>query len=285
MIALKGRRPIYFGLVALVLDCVLLWGFVSALIHSSPGEVAEAIGSVVGGIFGAGGAVGAVYFLIDRQRHEDANNVSDAIRREIIIFTEVVIEALSKEKRPLGAVHGDEVAPTNVMPRAAASYGPVPVSAARVRRHATHKSPADHRIRTLSCDDLRSAPAGDEGSGTDRRAHKDRDRIIGDAARSGGCDRPSADPAVFVEPFRHRQVARANAGVWHLDGDADGKFEFGLDDDCPWIAGHRNGTGPDYGLAFRIMLITIFNGVIICTIVRFSVFKKHEPQAIRIHLE
>ena len=95
MIALKGRRPIYFGLVALVLGCFLLWGFVSALIHSSPGEVAEAIGSVVGGIFGAGGAVGAVYFLIDRQRHEDANNVSDAIRREIIIFTEVVIEALS----------------------------------------------------------------------------------------------------------------------------------------------------------------------------------------------
>ena len=52
-------------------------------------------GSILGGIIGAAGAVGAVYFLIVRQRHEEANNVSNAIRREIIECCKIVMSALS----------------------------------------------------------------------------------------------------------------------------------------------------------------------------------------------
>jgi len=84
-----------FVLIAILIGLLLLFIFVPALIQSRAGEVAAAIGSIIGGIVGAGGAVGAVYFLIDRQRHEDAANVSDAIRREIIEFNEMVISALS----------------------------------------------------------------------------------------------------------------------------------------------------------------------------------------------
>jgi hypothetical protein len=51
-------------------------------------------GSVLGGIVGAGGAVSAVYLLIVRQRHEEANNASNAVRREIIGFSELVMSAL-----------------------------------------------------------------------------------------------------------------------------------------------------------------------------------------------
>ncbi len=85
----------YFVMVAILLGLLLLFIFVPSLIQSHAGEVAAAIGSVIGGIVGAGGAVGAVYFLINRQRLEERNNVSDAIRREIIEFNEMVLTALS----------------------------------------------------------------------------------------------------------------------------------------------------------------------------------------------
>lgn len=48
----------------------------------------------MGGVIGAGGAVGAVYLLIHRQRCEEANNVSNAIRREIIVLSEILISHL-----------------------------------------------------------------------------------------------------------------------------------------------------------------------------------------------
>jgi len=51
-------------------------------------------GSFLGGIVGAVGAVGAVYLLTIRQRHEEANNVSNAIRREILELSKVAMEAL-----------------------------------------------------------------------------------------------------------------------------------------------------------------------------------------------
>jgi hypothetical protein len=72
----------------------LLLCFVAALAQSKAGEIAAAMGSVIGGIVGASGAVGAVYLLINRQRHEDANNASDAIRREVIEMNELVIQSL-----------------------------------------------------------------------------------------------------------------------------------------------------------------------------------------------
>lgn len=52
------------------------------------------LGSLVGGVIGAGGAVGAVYLLIHRQRREEANNVSNAIRREIIVLSEILLSHL-----------------------------------------------------------------------------------------------------------------------------------------------------------------------------------------------
>lgn len=72
----------------------LLLSFVAALSHASGGEIAVAIGSIIGGIVGAGGAVGAVYLLIERQRRENMKNVSDAILREIIELTEMIIQSL-----------------------------------------------------------------------------------------------------------------------------------------------------------------------------------------------
>lgn len=52
------------------------------------------LGSLIGGFIGAGGAVGAVYLLIHRQRCEEANNVSNAIRREVIVLSEILISHL-----------------------------------------------------------------------------------------------------------------------------------------------------------------------------------------------
>jgi hypothetical protein len=63
------------------------------------------LGSLIGGVIGAGGAVGAVYLLIHRQRREEANNVSNAIRREIIVLSEILISHL----RILEAVKAGEI--------------------------------------------------------------------------------------------------------------------------------------------------------------------------------
>jgi hypothetical protein len=58
------------------------------------GEIAGAIGSVLGGIVGAGGAVAAVYLLIGKQRREDAARIRDAIYIEIIAFSKMATAAL-----------------------------------------------------------------------------------------------------------------------------------------------------------------------------------------------
>jgi hypothetical protein len=63
------------------------------------------LGSLIGGFVGAAGAVGAVYFLIRQQRREEANNVSHAIRREIIVLSEILISQL----RILEAIKSGEV--------------------------------------------------------------------------------------------------------------------------------------------------------------------------------
>ncbi len=81
--------------IAIAIGCLLLAIFVPALIQSHPGEVAAAIGSILGGIVGAGGAVGAVYLLINQQQRKEANNVSNAIRREITECSKIVINALA----------------------------------------------------------------------------------------------------------------------------------------------------------------------------------------------
>jgi hypothetical protein len=63
------------------------------------------LGSLIGGFVGAGGAVGAVYLLIRQQRREEANNVARAIRREIIVLSEILMSHL----RILEAIKAGEV--------------------------------------------------------------------------------------------------------------------------------------------------------------------------------
>jgi hypothetical protein len=65
--------------------------FVTALWHSSHGEVAGALGGVVGGMLAAGAAVLAVRLTISQQRREDSLNVNDAIITEVTAFAKYVI--------------------------------------------------------------------------------------------------------------------------------------------------------------------------------------------------
>jgi hypothetical protein len=62
---------------------VLLAVFLTALRHSKSGELAGALGSLIGGIVGAGGAVWAVFLALSRQRQEETAKVAEAVRTEV----------------------------------------------------------------------------------------------------------------------------------------------------------------------------------------------------------
>jgi hypothetical protein len=66
------------------------------------------LGSLIGGFVGAGGAVGAVYLLVRQQRCEEATNVAHAVRREIIVLSEILISHL----RILEAIKSGEITVT-----------------------------------------------------------------------------------------------------------------------------------------------------------------------------
>ncbi len=68
--------------------------FVVDLFRTDAGQVAGALGSFIGGIIGAGGAVWAVYLAISRQRNEEIIKVSDAVRTEVTAFVKYVIGAV-----------------------------------------------------------------------------------------------------------------------------------------------------------------------------------------------
>jgi hypothetical protein len=70
---------------------VLLAVFLTALRHSKSGELAGALGSVVGGMFGASGAAVAVYLTLAAQRQEDRTRISAALAREITEFARLVV--------------------------------------------------------------------------------------------------------------------------------------------------------------------------------------------------
>src|SRR5260221_8804782 len=84
----------YVFFVAIAIAIGLLSIFVCSLIQARPGEVAAAIGSILGGIVGAGGAVIAVYLLISQQRNVDKNNISKAVLREVIECCKIIMESL-----------------------------------------------------------------------------------------------------------------------------------------------------------------------------------------------
>jgi hypothetical protein len=84
----------------------------------------------------------------------------------------------------------------------------------------------------------RNAPASDEGDRTGRATHVDADGIVEDAARSGRGNRPSAETAIFIQPFGHRPVASTDPISRNTNDDPHRKFEFGPRDDRPWITRH-----------------------------------------------
>lgn len=80
-----------FGITLLIGVAVLCW-FVAALARSgTEGEIAGALGSLIGGIIGAGGAVLAVYLALSSQRNEEAARSSDAVRTEVTTYAKYVI--------------------------------------------------------------------------------------------------------------------------------------------------------------------------------------------------
>jgi hypothetical protein len=89
-----ARANVIFG-IALFLGLALLCGFFAALLGSkTAGEVAGALGSFVGGLIGAAGAVVAVYLAISSQRKEESAKVTAAIRTEVASLTTYVLGAV-----------------------------------------------------------------------------------------------------------------------------------------------------------------------------------------------
>ena len=85
------RVQTFVGLATLA---VVLIFYLGALAKASAGEVSGALGSVVGGLVGAGGAVWAVYLALSRQRVEETSKVASSIRTEVLTFTKYVIGAM-----------------------------------------------------------------------------------------------------------------------------------------------------------------------------------------------
>jgi hypothetical protein len=86
-------RPVVFGIAATVsaffVAAAIGLGF--ALLSSKPGEIAGALGSVVGGMIGASGAAVAVYLTLAAQREEDRTRINAALAREIAEFARMVV--------------------------------------------------------------------------------------------------------------------------------------------------------------------------------------------------
>lgn len=61
---------------------------------STEGEVAGALGSFVGGVIGAGGAVLAVYVALASARDEETRKVSAAVKTEVASLTTYIIGAM-----------------------------------------------------------------------------------------------------------------------------------------------------------------------------------------------
>jgi hypothetical protein len=68
--------------------------FLAALTRSGAGEIAGTLGSLIGGIVGAGGAVWAVFLMLSRQRNEETAKVAEAIKTEVTTLVKYVIGAV-----------------------------------------------------------------------------------------------------------------------------------------------------------------------------------------------
>jgi hypothetical protein len=93
---------------------ILLAIFYNALRHSKSGALAGALGSLIGGIVGAGGAVWAVFLMLSRQRREETEKVADAVRTEVTTLVKYIVGSV---KVCQGIANG-----TRRVPRQAAQY-------------------------------------------------------------------------------------------------------------------------------------------------------------------
>src|SRR6266851_4126417 len=64
----RQNRPLALGII---IATPLLIGFLTAVVNSKPGEIAGALGSVLGGVIGAGGAALAVALTLLGERAEE----------------------------------------------------------------------------------------------------------------------------------------------------------------------------------------------------------------------
>jgi hypothetical protein len=81
--------------VLLILGLGLLCWLWCVLLIATSGEQAAALGAIIGGMIGAGGAVYAVYMTLTRQRREDIAKVCSAVRIEVTTYCKHVIGALN----------------------------------------------------------------------------------------------------------------------------------------------------------------------------------------------
>jgi hypothetical protein len=81
--------------VALFIGVGLICGLFTALCSASTGEIAAALGSVVGGIIGALGAAAAVYLTLKVQRDDETEKVCTAIITEIAQLSRFPLEQLA----------------------------------------------------------------------------------------------------------------------------------------------------------------------------------------------
>lgn len=88
------RRMLKPSAAVVAIFFVLAAFVVYAFVYCTAGEFVAAIGSILGGLVGAGGAIAAVFFLIDRQRAEDQLRIGEAISKQVVVFTKIVIESL-----------------------------------------------------------------------------------------------------------------------------------------------------------------------------------------------
>jgi hypothetical protein len=80
--------------VLLLLGLGLLAWLWCDLLIATPGERVGALGAIIGGMIGAGGAVFAVYWTLARQRSEDIEMIRAAVRTEVTTYSKYVIGAL-----------------------------------------------------------------------------------------------------------------------------------------------------------------------------------------------
>src|SRR5438105_4891242 len=91
---LRGTPIWLLAAVAFALLIIILVTFVVTLIGSTKDNIAVALGSLLGGMVGAGGAVWAVFLTLSRQRIEETNNVASALRTEVTALAKYVIGAI-----------------------------------------------------------------------------------------------------------------------------------------------------------------------------------------------